>query len=224
MLSQAKKLLRSSLLYGVDRVVPARVLVRRGRPNWRAVALTFDDGPHTLTRAYLDALDGFGVKATFFVNGEACEARPDDLADMARRGHELASHGFTHQAFPTLSDAYLRAGLERTARLLPPTNGQRPLVRPPRGALNLRSLLSCVRAGYTTVLWSLDSEDWLTPCADALVERLRPDRIRPGEIVLLHETFPSTLEALPPVIEGLLAARFELVTVGRLLAGGDARS
>src|SRR5260221_5615276 len=67
--------------------------VSRGPRGAKGVALTFDDGPHAVhTRTVLDLLDEYGAKATFFVLGVKAEANLDLLADIARRGHDLAIH------------------------------------------------------------------------------------------------------------------------------------
>ncbi|HEY6004319.1 MAG TPA: polysaccharide deacetylase family protein, partial [Anaeromyxobacter sp.] len=66
--------------------------LRRGSPAGGAVALTFDDGPSADTPAVLEALERAGVRATFFVLGEAAERRPDLVREVARRGHAVALH------------------------------------------------------------------------------------------------------------------------------------
>jgi peptidoglycan-N-acetylglucosamine deacetylase len=198
-------------------VLPRAVLVRQGATTAKRLALTFDDGPHALTPAYLDVLDRFGARATFFVVGKTCEAQADVLRDVVARGHELAGHGFTHTFFPELDAAALRAELDRTAALLPPTRVGRRLVRPPGGATSLRSLALCARAGYTTVLWSRDSDDCRTTSPDEVAARVAPDVVQPGDIVLLHEAQEWTLAALPRILEGLARAGFETVPMGELL-------
>ena len=202
------------------RVMPRAVLVDRGTGGARRVALTFDDGPHEMADAYLDVLDRFGVRATFFVVGRECAAHPDELARIAARGHELAGHGYTHDAFPTMTVAGLRDELGRTSALLPAPSTRRALVRPPRGATSLRSLAVCAQAGYTTVLWSRDSDDCRTSSADDVVARLAPDALSPGEIVLLHEGQEWTLAALPRVLEALARAGWRAVTAGEIIGAG----
>jgi|SoiMethySBSTD1v2_1073268.scaffolds.fasta_scaffold10507_3 peptidoglycan/xylan/chitin deacetylase (PgdA/CDA1 family) len=199
------------------RVMPRAVLVDRGVGSERRVALTFDDGPHEMADAYLDVLDRFGARATFFVVGKECAPRRDALARIAARGHELAGHGYTHDSFPTMTVAGLRDELARTAALLPAPTTRRALVRPPRGATSLQSLAVCAHAGYTTVLWSRDSDDCRTSSADDLVARLAPDALVPGEIVLLHEGQEWTLAALPRVLEALARAGWRAVTVGEII-------
>jgi peptidoglycan/xylan/chitin deacetylase (PgdA/CDA1 family) len=214
--------LRSRLKHAAAAAVPRGVLVRRGPASGKRVALTFDDGPHAMTDAYLDVLDRFGARATFFVVGRACAQHGDAVRRIVARGHEVAGHGFTHTAFTKLDPGALHDELDRTAALLPPVRTQHKLVRPPTGATSVRSLALCARAGYTTVLWSRDSDDCRTTSPDEVAARLAPEALRPGDIVLLHESQEWTLAALPRVLEGLARGGFEAVTVSDLLATGRA--
>jgi len=202
----------------VDALVPRSLFALRGQRTARRVALTFDDGPHELTRAYLDVLDQFGARATFFVVGIGCDERPGDLAEIVRRGHEVGGHGYSHRSFPDLGRRALLKELQRTASLLPPPR-RRPLVRPPRGMITPASLLSCAAAGYTTVLWSVDPQDFKMASPDELTARLAPENLANGDIVLLHEGRPLTLEALPRILTQLRHAGVAAVTVGELLGG-----
>ncbi len=199
---------------GAD-LLPASVVVRRGRRSAPRVALTFDDGPDHLTHQYLDLLDRLEVRATFFLLGAACAARPADVRAIVSRGHEVAAHGFTHRPFPSLSNDALVDELRRCEQLLPPSEHSRPLVRPPRGATTTGSLLRCAAAGYRTVLWSLDSDDCRTDSVDAIVARVVASE--PGEIVLFHEGQAWTLAALPRIVEGLRARGLAPTTVGELI-------
>jgi peptidoglycan/xylan/chitin deacetylase (PgdA/CDA1 family) len=201
-------------------VLPRSAVVwrgRDGRPGPGKVALTFDDGPTALTPAYLDVLDQLGVRATFFVVGEMCRARPDLLAEIQDRGHEVAGHGYTHRPFTELSEGQLRDELSETQALLPP-QGHRPFVRPPFGAMSLRSMLTCAGAGYTTVLWSVDSGDWCNLEAGAVARSFTEQTISAGEIALLHDGQPWTIDALPTIVDSVRKAGHEPVTVGELLA------
>lgn len=200
-------------------VLPASLVFWRGPARSQRVALTFDDGPTTLTPAYLDVLDRFGARATFFVVGEQCEQDPAMVAEIVARGHEVAAHGYTHRPFPDLQQLRaLRDELDRTATLLPASSRRRPFVRPPRGAVSLGSLAACAAAGYTTALWSFDPGDWRTESAADVVDAFRTHPIGPGAIALLHDGQTWTLEALPLILEQLRAAGREMVTVGELLA------
>jgi peptidoglycan/xylan/chitin deacetylase (PgdA/CDA1 family) len=199
-------------------VLPSSVVVWRGRGGNGRVALTFDDGPSELTEAYLSVLERAGARATFFVLGEHCSRNLGVVPEIARRGHEVANHGYSHTTFPELQKrGLLEDELARTAALLPPT-GHRRMVRPPHGLVSLSSLVACARAGFTTVLWSHDSGDWCTKSAGNVVRGVLDVDIPGGSIVLLHEGQTWTLDALPEILNGLKEAGHELVTVGELLA------
>jgi peptidoglycan/xylan/chitin deacetylase (PgdA/CDA1 family) len=201
-----------------EATLPQSLVVWRGPSGLRRVALTFDDGPTDLTRDYMDVLDGAGARATFFVVGELCDRNPAIVADMAKRGHELAGHGYTHRKFPDLLElGLLDEELTRTAGLLPPSPRRRPIVRPPHGAVSLKSFVACARAGFTTVLWSLDSGDWRTHRTSDVVAAVVGREVEPGAIVLLHEGQAWTLDALRTIVGRLKEAGHELVTVGELL-------
>jgi peptidoglycan-N-acetylglucosamine deacetylase len=222
-----------------ERILPESVVVWRGREGRRRplsplrhvllgrdapaampgrIALTFDDGPTPLTLRYLDVLERFQARATFFLVGELCAAHPHWVNAIAERGHEVAGHGYTHRPFTSFSQAELVSELARTRALLPSRPAPRQLVRPPYGAVSLSSLLTCARAGFTTVLWSLNSGDWRARDAGEVEQTIAAGSTAAGEIVLLHEGQTLTLDALPTVVRNLKELGHELVTVGELLA------
>lgn len=215
--SEALRIGRRAAKAAAGVVLPKVWFAYHGPRQGKRVSITFDDGPAHLTLAYIAVLESFGVRATFFVVGDACRERAGELEELAVRGHEIAVHGYSHRPFPALSPSELTHELEQTCQLLPPTSG-RTLVRPPRGALSAAALMTCARAGYTTVLWSRDSEDWRTQDSAELVRSFRDAPARPGDILLFHEGQPWTLAALPHILNDLLEADYELVTVGELLA------
>lgn len=199
-------------------MLPRAVLFANGRrdASHRRIALTFDDGPDTMSPRYLDVLARLGVRATFFLVGENAARAPGTVREYVRRGHEVGAHGWSHEVFAGMSRERLADEVARTAAALPPSRG-RPMIRPPRGRLSLTSLYRLARAGYTTVVWSVDSDDCRTMDPRAVERRLAPERLSPGDVVLLHEQQPWTLEALPAVVHALRGAGFELVTVRELM-------
>jgi peptidoglycan-N-acetylglucosamine deacetylase len=191
---------------------------RQAQKKAGRVALTFDDGPTPLTPDYLAVLDRLGVRATFFVVGKQCVKHPDLVAAISAQGHELASHGYTHRRFTELSHDELSDELERTQVLLPPpSDGGRLLVRPPHGAVSIRSMLTCSRRGFTTVLWSFNSQDWCKTETSQVEGTFSEHEVEAGEIVLLHEGQSWTIAALPTIVGALEKAGHELVTVRELL-------
>lgn len=193
-------------------------VLRRGAPDVKRVALTFDDGPDELTAEYLDLLDELGVPATFFLLGDRAEAHPDLLREYVRRGHQIASHGYDHQRFTKLGVRELLAQCKRTDAALGAQLTGRAWVRPPHGTLGAGSMAALIAAGYTLAMWSLDSLDHRGESADAVVATCAPERVRPGEVLLFHEGQRWTLDALPRIVGQLQAAGYECVTMQDLFA------
>lgn len=209
--------LRARLREAAYRFVPGGRVLQRGPATARRIALTFDDGPDQHTTDCLDVLDRYGVPATFFITGDMSELRPDLVREYVRRGHQVGGHGYNHHRFTTLSARELAAQLAATEIAIGP-QPQGKWVRPPYGALGVRSLAQLVAADYWIALWSFDSQDYETRDPEAIVARCRPSSIRPGEVILLHEGMPATVAALPRVIEGLQADGYECVTMADLFA------
>src|SRR5690606_25363304 len=207
--------IRQAIRRAAASAVPAGLLVRHGPRSSNGVALTFDDGPDEQTGELLDLLDELAVRATFFLVGDACERFPSSVRDIVARGHEIGSHGYSHALFTSLSGEALLAELRTMETLLPPQPRRRPIVRPPHGTVSAQSLLRCARAGYTTVLWSLDSLDYRTTEPGAIAAWIGEER--GGAVVLLHEFEPATRAALRPAVESLRRRGLELGTVFELI-------
>ncbi len=214
MVTAARKYVKE-VVYGA---IPRSRLVRRGPAISKRVSLTFDDGPDPMTLRYLDLLDELRVPATFFVLGLHCERYPDLATEYVRRGHQVASHGYDHQRFPSLSWSALHDQLERTDALLGPQPIARPWVRPPYGKVDARVLGQLLASGSTIALWSLDTHDYEVRDTDELVRRCAPEHVTSGEVFLLHEGQQWTLDALPRIVEGLRGAGYEMVTMADLFA------
>ncbi len=222
---QLERAARTNARKLAETLMPSSMVVWRGPaehaspPNSGRVALTFDDGPDAMTPEYLSVLSELGVRATFFVIGAQCKKQPELVAQIATAGHELGAHGYTHRRFPSLRPQELETELRDTQRLLPPSSRAKPLVRPPHGAVSVSSMFTCARAGFTTVMWSHDSNDCRTESSSDVLLSFERQDIRQGEIVLMHEGQRWTVEALPGVVGRLREAGHALVTVGELLDG-----
>jgi len=199
--------------------LPRSILWLHGRRdrNRRRIALTFDDGPDAMTSEYLDLLARLHVRATFFLVGEKAAREPGLVREYRRAGHDVGGHGWSHDPFSCMSADRLRDELARTESALGAVEGRFRFVRPPRGAISLGSLVQIAAAGYTTVLWSLDSDDCRARDPSVVERRVGPNAIRPGDVVLLHELQPWTIEALPPIVTSLRRGGYELVTLSELM-------
>ncbi len=79
------------------------------------------------TMPILDLLDQYDIKATFFVLGLVAEEHPDLVRMIYQKGHEIASHAYSHKMLPHLSDHEVRDEIERSVNLLESITGESPL-------------------------------------------------------------------------------------------------
>lgn len=196
--------------------LPSTRVIRRGPGTARRVAITFDDGPQPLTGALLETLDRAGAAATFFLMGDLSSDRPEMLREYVRRGHQIAGHGWNHKRFPSLSRAELHAQLHRTSAVLGPQPTSHPWMRPPYGAISARVVAQMLTEGFTIALWSFESRDHAITDADALVARVTSAPIAPGEVLLFHEGYQHTVDAMPRIVAHLHEQGFECVTMADL--------
>lgn len=206
------------LLRGTYRYDPERWLLRQGAPGHGMVALTFDDGPQPQAPAILDVLAAHNAHATFFLVGTNVKKRPAAARRMAAEGHALASHSRSHARLTDLRPEQIRNEIRNNNIVIRRATGvEARLFRPPGGQYDDRVLAEAARQGMTTVLWSNNTGDWRRRDPEWLVRRVLSD-VQDGDIVLLHETLPETLEALPAILEGLRARGLRAVTVPELMA------
>lgn len=194
------------------------------------VALTFDDGPDpTATPAVLDRLDELGMSATFFAVGAAVERHPDIVEEIARRGHAVATHGYAHDHHLLRSPRWVRADLGAAGRVMA-SHGIAPTwYRPPYGQLTAATLIAARARGWRTVLWSAWGREWVTPDPGAVAARINR-RLRPGAIVLLHDSdqfgrpgmWRTGIAALELVAAALERLGLATVTLDELVGGGPA--
>jgi len=66
----------------------------------------------------LALLAEYSVKATFFMLGKVAEEEPSIAADIAKEGHEIASHGYSHTLLPLLEPAEFRDEIRKTSEVI----------------------------------------------------------------------------------------------------------
>ena len=206
-------------------------VLRRGPRGSKGVALTFDDGPHPEhTREVLDILDAFGAKATFFVIGSKAAANPDVVREIARRGHDLGIHSFTHDHFLNLRlETRIEKEIVDSADLIEGLVGERPRwFRPPVGFTSPRVSVAVRKVAVDVVGWSERAYDGLdVTTAVKVVERLAP-RLADGDIVLLHDATekgdrkPASVGALIGILEAMRQRGLEGVKLSTWRAAFEA--
>lgn len=128
-----KKLMLASLLVLGQKIAT--------KPITNALTIDFEDWyqgleiPHTewggyedrierVGRRLLDLLDETGVRATFFVLGYLAERHPDLVRQIANRGHEVGTHGYSHMFIYRQPARLFRSEINRAIRFLEDVTGQ----------------------------------------------------------------------------------------------------
>jgi len=201
--------------------------VSHGPRTQDRVALSFDDGPDPeVTPAVLDALAEHGARATFFAIGRQLEAHPRLARRIAAEGHELGNHSWRHSRWQNFFGTAEQAReIARGARAIAAVTGRSatPLYRPPIGLKSPPFARAARQARLTLVGWSLRSRDTQTTDPERIAARVLR-RIRPGDIVLLHDGHdqpgrhrPACARAVRLILEGLRGKGLECATVSHLL-------
>lgn len=190
-----------------------------GSRQSRAVALTFDDGPHPEhTPRLLDELARLQIRATFFVIGECAQQRPDLIRRIAAEGHAIGHHTWTHSNPEITSARTFAEEVGRTQAFLEQTIGQPcRLFRPPRGQLTVLKTLGLWLQRQNIVLWNVDSDDCRVGSSQLAPEWIRSWRPQSGDVVLLHDDSPLAAKLVDPMSERVQAARLRFATVPEML-------
>lgn len=182
-------------------------------PNKPMIALTYDDGPSKYTKELLDLLKENNSAATFFVLGLQVNKYQDTIVQMIEDGNQIGNHSYDHKRLTTLNDEELYNQINKTDNLIYETALYKPFVmRPPYGttseALNKKIQKPIIK-------WSIDTRDWESRNSDAITDIIL-EKVKDGDIILMHDLYESSLEASKIVIPELIKRGYQLVTVSEL--------
>jgi len=154
------------------------------------VYLTFDSGPGPRTTEYLDVLDQWDAKATFFVIGRNAQASPQMLREIVRRGHAVGNHTWTHRDLTELPPLEAQTELHVTNRFVAETVGLDVRCwRPPFGENSDGLKAGAAKVGLSnnswieSGRWDVDTVDWKFGYEFVLA---RLQTIQAGDVVLMH--------------------------------------
>ena len=194
------------------------------------VALTYDDGPSSITTAKIvDELNKYGYHATFFVVGNRVDYTPgqdNGAAAMVyayENGNEIGIHGYTHQPnYATCSEETYQYEMTMTLKAIQARipGYEVRLMRPVGGSI---SSTRVAESPYSVINWSVDSLDWTlrSPAGDeesieTIVNNALED-LEDGDIILMHDIYNNTYEATVILLARLNEMGFNVVTVSELL-------
>ncbi len=186
------------------------------------VALSFDAAwGNEDTEQLIEILNTYNVKATFFLVGQWVDKYPESVMQLAEAGMEVMNHSDTHAHFAKLTSDQIVAEINACSDKIEALTGVRPtLFRCPYGEYDDHVIDTVNSMGITAIQWDVDSLDWKGLSASEITKRVL-NGVQPGSIVLFHNAAEHTPEALPGIIESLLADGYTIVPIGQLLLMGD---
>ncbi|MEW5919569.1 MAG: polysaccharide deacetylase family protein [Bacillota bacterium] len=203
-------------------------LFRKGPEQVKIIALTFDDGPNPrFTPQILEILAEEQVEATFFMVGKHVDKYPHIARMVAKAGHEIGNHTYSHANLLQASPQRITKEIEQAEEAIFNATGIRPyLFRPPRGLYNTTVMDESRARGYTIVLWSLSSKDWLELRDVDIINGILSNAGN-GDIILFHDSGNlirsqggerlTMVRSLKPIIQGLKEQGYDFVTITEML-------
>lgn len=184
--------------------------------NAPMVALTFDDGPDVsnITSRILDAFAEVGGHATFFQLGQRAEMYPEKIQRIVNEGHEIGNHTYDHAH---MGDAVTSDDIIHANDAIEAACGVRPVsFRSPGGSTTELIRQTCIQENMALYYWSMDTRDWYTKDAGETISYIK-SHVEDGDIILMHNIYDSTAEAVEEILPWLVDQGYQLVTVSQLL-------
>lgn len=183
----------------------------------KIIALTFDDGPNTVTTPrVLDVLEKYGAVGTFFLVGSNINEKSAQAVKRAcSLGCEIENHSLTHSDMTKMTAQEIADEIAETSRRVAEITGRQPqFFRPPYIAVN-QTMVDTVKLPFIA---GFGAEDWL----DEVTAQQRAEKVlaqaRDGAVILLHdmEGNEQTVQALDMIIPALKEQGCRFVTVSQL--------
>ncbi|MBQ1306921.1 MAG: polysaccharide deacetylase family protein [Erysipelotrichaceae bacterium] len=196
------------------------------------ICLTFDDGPYfwsekksTPSEAIVDLLYQYDASATFYVVGYNLENR-DIWADYQaymflrnsiNQGNEYGSHTQNHPSslkdLSTYDEIYdeINGPIRYMEKFM---DYEMKTYRPVGGEFD-EDVLSA--QPLPAILWDVDSEDWYSRDVQTICDRVLSYEYESGDIVLFHDIYFETAEALEKIVPELINRGCQLVSVSDML-------
>ena len=189
-------------------MLPKYEAIYKGDTSKKDIYLTFDNGyENGYTAQILDVLKKHKAPGAFFVTGHYLKTAPELVVRMAKEGHIVGNHSWSHPDMTRESDEAIRSELRKVKEKTEELTGMPGMnyLRPPRGVFNERTMKVALEEGYYHIFWSLAYKDWNVDqqkgAKYAHDEVLK--QIHPGAILLLHTVSKDNAEALDSILTDL---------------------
>lgn len=181
--------------------------------DYKLIALTFDDGPSHNTNKLLDILDKYQVKATFFLVGTNINDRKEVIKKMDKLGMEIGNHTYNHKILSKQNQENIKLEIDKTNDLIYSITGKYPtLFRPSYGQTSKKIRKS---SNMPIIIWNIDTLDWKYHSSDRIVNSIL-SKVKEGDIILMHDLYTSSINAVDKLIPKLLDKGYMPVTVSEL--------
>lgn len=177
------------------------------------IAFTFDDGPSKCTSELIDTLELNNSSATFFMLGNRMKYNTDIVKKVYNSNSEIGTHTYSHKRLTSLSNDEIYNEINSSEIIFNDITGDHlKYLRPPYGSYNdhIKGL------GYNIILWNIDPKDWLTRDSKKIYNSVLNNACD-GCIVLMHDIYPETIEAVKMLIPTLNEMNYEVVSISNLI-------
>ncbi len=177
------------------------------------IAFTFDDGPSKYTSGLIDTLELNNSSATFFMLGNRMKYNTDIVKKVYNSNSEIGTHTYSHKRLTSLSNDEIYNEINSSEIIFNDITGDHlKYLRPPYGSYNdhIKGL------GYNIILWNIDTKDWLTRDSKKIYNSVLNNACD-GCIVLMHDIYPETIEAVKMLIPTLNEMNYEVVSISNLI-------
>lgn len=191
---------------------------RKGEKRKR-IAFTFDDGPHPIyTPIVLKLLKQYNVKATFFCIGKNVEKYPEIIKQIKKEGHTIGNHSYSHKnTISFKGTACWLPEIKQTDLAIENITGERPtLFRPPFG-VTTPHLAKAIQLTYHDLIgWNVRPYDTTIKSKRQVLLHLRR-RVKPGAVILLHDTHERIEDILEHMLLFVKEKGFKMVDLNSLM-------
>jgi peptidoglycan-N-acetylglucosamine deacetylase len=183
----------------------------------KCIALTFDDGPSKFTKRLLEILKKENIRVTFFVLGSQIDKHKNELRSMIQEWHQIGNHTWNHLNLTKIDASQRKQELEVSANKIEEISWVKTRIfRPPYWALNTEIE---AETRYPIILWNKDTRDWERPKTETIIANAL-ENSSSGSIILLHDIYERSIDAVPIIIEKLKKRAYTFVTIEELFWTG----
>lgn len=205
--------------YELDNIIKKRVFeednydILNYTKSDKIIAFTFDDGPSYNTIKIVNTLVKYDSKATFFLVGNKIEKYAKTMDVLVKNGMDIGNHTYSHKELTKLSDKEILKEIDLTNEVIYNKTGIKPMfLRPSYGAMNKRiKKLSTM----PIIIWNIDTLDWKYHNSNKIKDKILK-YVSDGDIILMHDTYVATLNAIEMVIPELKKQGYKIVSVSEL--------